>query len=133
VKDTEGEDSFSLLSVLTDPNKTKFSRKATIHHSITGEFAIREGDWKLIVSPSSGGWSAPKPNDTKALKGLPMMQLYNLKQDPGEKNNLYAPENEKAKNLLALLRLQISNGRSTPGDPQTNEVTGRWKQLEAIF
>ena len=133
VKDTEGEDSFSLLNVLTAANKTKFSRKTTIHHSITGEFAIREGDWKLIVSPSSGGWSTPRPNDMKTLKDLPIMQLYNLKLDPGEKNNLYISENKKAKKLLVLLRQQISNGRSTIGKPQTNEVTGHWKQLEIIF
>lgn len=133
VKNTEGEDSYSLLPALKDPGLTTPIREATVHHSITGEFAIRKGDWKLLVSPSSGGWSFPKPSDKKALAGLLPMQLYNIKNDPGEKNNLYASQQAIADQLLTLLRSYITKGRSVPGENQFNETTGRWKQLETIF
>ncbi|MEI9893203.1 MAG: hypothetical protein WDN28_04660 [Chthoniobacter sp.] len=36
-------------------------REAIVHHSINGSFAIRQGNWKLELCSSSGGWSAPRP------------------------------------------------------------------------
>lgn len=133
LQSNEGEDSFSLCPLLRKEGKSnKFLRNATIHHSITGEFAIRKGDWKLLVSPSSGGWSEPKPNSV-AAKELPPMQLYNLKTDPGERKNLYVNEPEKARELLMLLRKQIKDGRSTTGVPQQNETDGTWEQLDYVF
>ena len=68
--DNEGEDSYDLLPLLKQPNSEKTVREATVHHSIDGSFAIRKGDWKLIMCPSSGGWSFPKPNNKEALDSL---------------------------------------------------------------
>ena len=133
LQDHEGEDSYSLLKALKNPKLEKPIRKATIHHSITGEFAIRKGDWKLLVSPSSGGWSEPRPNNKAALKSLPPMQLYNLKNDLVEKNNLYNNEPDKVKELHEILKKQILDGRSTPGAKQDNDKGDNWEQLNVIF
>lgn len=133
ISDKEGEDSYSILPAIKNPDLKEAIRPATIHHSIIGEFAIRSGDWKLLVSPSSGGWSAPHPNNQEELEGLPPMQLYNLADDPAESNNLYSENPEKVSELLALLRKQIEDGRSTPGEPQRNEVSSYWKQLNYIY
>lgn len=114
VKPNEGVDSVSFLATLKDPTQTK--RDAIVSHSIDAAFAIRQGDWKLILCKGSGGWSAPKPG--KAAKDAPPMQLFNLADDLSEKTNLYAKHPEKVKELNALLEQYVANGRSTPGEKQ---------------
>ena len=68
LKDDEGEDSFSILPLLSEETKNQYKRDFTIHHSINGSFAIRKGDFKFIFCPGSGGWSFPRPLKKK-LKG----------------------------------------------------------------
>ncbi len=133
LKDNEGEDSVSLLPLFRNPDRKEALREATIHHSIDGQFAIRQGDWKLLASPSSGGWSAPRPQQKELLKKLPPMQLYHLGDDPQEKNNLIAQHPKKAQELLLLLLKQIEDGRSTPGAVQNNDATDNWKQKDKLY
>src|SRR4029450_4798647 len=54
--DNAAEDSVSILPVLLGTAQ-KPVRETLVHHSINGRFAIREGKWKLCLSPGSGGWS----------------------------------------------------------------------------
>jgi hypothetical protein len=61
------------------------------------------------------------------------MQLYNLKEDIGETNNLIAEYPEKAAELKAALKKIILDGRSTPGEPQKNDEMDGWKQIEPII
>lgn len=116
--DAAGEDSVSLLPVLLGKTK-KPVREATVHHSINGAFAIRQGEWKLELCPDSGGWSAPRPGRNDG-SGLPPIQLYNLTSDIGEKNNVQADHPEIVAKLTKLLEKYVAEGRSTPGKPQTN-------------
>lgn len=113
-----GEDSVSFLPALLG-QKVKL-REATVHHSINGSFAIRQGDWKLILCPGSGGWSSPKPNIAFKEK-LPLIQLYNLSSDPAESKNVFKENPAKVKELYALLKKYVEEGRSTPGKTQSNE------------
>ncbi|PCI34761.1 MAG: arylsulfatase [Flavobacteriaceae bacterium] len=131
--DNEGEDSFSLLPLFDQkPLKSSF-REATIHHSINGSFAVRKGHWKLILCADSGGWSFPRPGNKKAIDSLPKYQLYNLKMDPGEKENLWTPENDIANGLQSLLTKYIVEGRSTKGKLQKNDpIDSEWKQIGFI-
>lgn len=85
LKDNEAEDSYNLLPVLLKPSEPVAIREATVHHSINGSFAIRKGDWKLILAAGSGGWSFPTPG--KAEEGLPPLQLYNLKRSIRKKQS----------------------------------------------
>jgi hypothetical protein len=41
-------------------------------------------------------------------------QLYNLRIDPSEATNLFTQEPDKAKELFAALKADISRGRSRP-------------------
>ena len=128
------EDSFSFLPALL--GKTNHSiRPFTIHHSINGSFAIRRGNWKLSLCPGSGGWSAPRPNTAKKNTKLPLIQLYNLNEDPAEKNNLQAKHPKLVLELVNELAKAIKNGRSTPGVKQTNEGHPNTfdKRLLALF
>lgn len=130
LKDTEGEDSYNILPLLLNEKESNVIREATVHHSINGEFTIRKGDWKLLLSPSSGGWSFPKPGtDDEVIKTLPLVQLYNMKEDPAETNNVYAEHPEIVKDLKDLMVKYVKDGRSTPGAPQKNDGPEIWKQL----
>ncbi len=113
-----GEDSVSMMPLFRDPGAA--TRDNVVHHSLAGKFAIRDERWKLVLCPGSGGWSL---NDAKAAEdGLPLVQLYDMLADPGERNNLQAQEPERVKAMLALLKQQVADGRSTPGAPQKNDV-----------
>jgi arylsulfatase A-like enzyme len=106
----EAEDSYSLLSLLLD-EKNNYERPYTIHHSGTGVFAIRQGDWKLIMTGNSGGGLIP--SKAELINGVPVpLQLYNMKNDLQEANNLYLVYPEKVKELKNLL-LQAKNSNGT--------------------
>ena len=133
IKDDEAEDSFSMLPLIIEKNNIAI-REYTVHHSISGDFAIRKGDWKLIMCPGSGGWSYPRPRDIKRQNlDLPQMQLYNLKDDIGEANNLIAVYPNKVAELKAALKKVILDGRSTSGTIQKNEGMDNWSQIKTII
>ena len=113
-----GEDGFNLLPVFEGAPSS--GRDALVSHSISGFFAIRQGQWKLCLSAGSGGWSAPRENIAKQ-QGLPPMQLFHLGQDPSEQNNLLQQEPQKARSLLRLLQNYVDRGRSTPGPSLPND------------
>ena len=77
--------------------------------------ALRDGPWKFIPAPGSGGWS--KGGD----RSQPV-QLYNLDEDLGETKNLAAAMPGKVAEMEALLDKLIKEGRSTPGARQVNDV-----------
>lgn len=108
-----GEDSVSMMPNLRGQSGEPV-REATVHHSINGTFAIRQGKWKLITAPHSGGWSKPQPRDRKAWENLPDVQLYDLEADPAELNNLAKEQPEVVERLQALLGKYRSSGRSVP-------------------
>ncbi len=112
------EDSFSLMPLLK--GESSYSRPFTIHHSINGSFAIRQGDWKLCLCPDSGGWSNPKPDSPESAAAYPV-QLYNLKDDPAESKNLAESQADRVKGLAATLAKAIRDGRTTPGPAQSND------------
>jgi arylsulfatase A-like enzyme len=76
---------------------------------------VREGHWKYIAAPGSGGWG--KGGDQSQP-----VQLYNLADDLGETKNLAAAMPEKVAEMKALLEKLITDGRSTPGVRQKNDV-----------
>ncbi len=130
LESNEGEDSHSMIPLFTQ--NTGFERTATIHHSKTGIFAIRKGDWKLIISPNAGINAAGKPLPFK--NDLPENILFNLKTDIQEKNNVANEFPEKVKELKTLLIKQIKAGRSTPGKVQENDpISSPWIQASFAF
>ena len=126
--DNEAEDSYNILPLLTAPETGEKIREATVHHSIDGSFAIRQGKWKLLLSSYSGGWSEP----LKPQEGTPEYQLYDLEKDPEETCNVYEANPEIASRLRDLLVRYVEEGRSTPGLPQKNDGAYPWRQLPWI-
>lgn len=111
--DDTAEDSISFLPVLRGAELTA-QRENIVHHDIEGHFAMRSGPWKLILMPD---------RRAKGAKGKSAdFQLYNMQDDIAETKNLANEYPEKVQALLALLKQQIADGRSTPGELQQNDA-----------
>ena len=104
------EDSFSFVSCLDGRNAP--TRPFTIHHGIGGAFAIRKGDWKLILSTSGGGGWGGLPGQQQIRTPSKVVQLYNLADDIGQTHNLAAKHPDRVKAMQALLAKIRKDGRT---------------------
>ena len=84
-----GQDSVSFLPGLQGQS---FERGPIIHHSASGQFAIRDEQWKLIVNQSQ-----------RAKKPASKFELYDLDQDPGESENLANKHPDRVRQLNTKL------------------------------
>ena len=101
---SEAEDSFSFLPDLLGENPDGSIRKDIIHHSGAGLFSLRRGSWKLIVDSQGGGYHEGGP-----VEGSPG-QLYDLKSDLAETNNLWSEKQELVAEMELILNQYIMNG-----------------------
>jgi arylsulfatase A-like enzyme len=127
-----GVDSINMLPLLLDEKPGQPIRDAVVHHMGSGKFAIRKGEWVLILAPSgddNGKLGEPawfreqrgyRPHNSPG-------ELFNLKENRAEANNQYATHPEKVKELTELLARYVAEGRSTPGPAQANDVAINWK------
>ena len=110
VPDDAGQDSCNILPALLGEEIESPLREAIVHHSSTGVFSIRHGDWKLILgTQGSGGW--PPPRDGGPQPDTPG-QLYHIYDDPGEMNNVWETYPEIVERLTALLERFQQEGHS---------------------
>ena len=101
--DDAGEDSFSILPDLLGISKRPV-REATIHQAPNGDLAIRQGEWKLIFLKNN------------------KRELYNLRTDIGESNDVAESNDAVVGRLTALMSKYVADGRSTAGTPQKNDA-----------
>ena len=126
VPDGSCEDSVSFLAALKG-EPIESPRKGIIHHSISGHFAYRTDNWKLLLAKGSGGWTSPKEN--QVADDAPVAQLYDLESDIGEQSNRYLDQGKIAKQLLAYLEQDVNSGSSAnraSSKNDTNEIE-LWK------
>ena len=123
------EDSVSFLPQLRRGDRARAGREALVHHSNGGFFALRQGPWKLLFTPDSGGWSDPKPGSKEAAR-LPKLQLYHLGRDAAERTNRLADEPKVVRALTREMRRIWVDGRSTPGPVQPYANPGDWPQAD---
>jgi len=99
-----GPDSVSFLSVLEgrQPNDQPVRGPIVMRAGSSPAMVIRSGDWKLINQLGSGGFSQPKT--IIPAPGDPVGQLYNLRADLAETNNLYLKHPEIAARLEAEMQ-----------------------------
>jgi arylsulfatase A len=108
-----GEDSVSFHGALTGKTSDP-GRLPMIHHASNGRFAIREGNWKLVME-----------------HGRNIRELYDLTADPGEETNVIAQHDDIASRLTGRITAIVQSGRTTPGAQQAND-TDWWSDLAWI-
>ena len=97
----EATDSVSLLPLLSGEAVTRGA--PVVHHSGEGEFAIRDGRWKLVFHESR--------------------ELYDLEQDPVEQDNLAAANPEVVARLEAsLARIRAIEDGTLSGDATLRDL-----------
>jgi arylsulfatase A len=82
-----GQDSVSILAALRGETMDSAKRTAVIHHSGSGQFAIRSGPWKLIFDGQ-----------------LKPIELYNLDQDLREQDNRLSDQRDIVERLQQEFR-----------------------------
>jgi arylsulfatase A-like enzyme len=105
--DADAPDSFDMLGPLLGDKPA--GRDHLVEHA--GTLSLLQGDWKYI-EPSKG----PRrnvPTNTE-LGNDPQPQLYDLRHDLGEKNNVATEHPERVKEMAERLRQIRSAGRSRP-------------------
>lgn len=83
--------------------KDKIGREYIIEQA--GTLAIKKGDWKFI---KSGKGARFNPQVNIELGNDAEDQLYNLKTDPNEKNNVSTAQKEKLTELKSLLEQELN-------------------------
>jgi len=119
LKEEDARDSYDMLPVMLGiQDENKPVRPYLLTQSFRGQFQIRQGEWKYLDHKGSGGNDY---NDSLLIRyRLPENapdapgQLYNLADDPGERNNLYFVNQEKRVELQQLLQELKTSGRSAP-------------------
>jgi arylsulfatase A-like enzyme len=113
-----GEDSANILPALLGQPLSGPIREATVHHTASGRFAIRQGKWVLIDTPT--GDDNREPDWLKAERGYHPHhepgELFDLSNDLSERENLYAARPEVVKRLKTLLEKYKREGRSVPAE-----------------
>ena len=103
----EAEDSYSLLPLITAEGR--YERPYTIHHSASGRFAIRKGNWVLIENGSGNDNGKNSRADYYKALGYteegakPTGELFDLSKDPKQQTNVYAQHPQVVQELTALL------------------------------
>jgi len=139
--DDQGVDSVTAMPLLKGESGAYRELHAIIHHSSGGYFAIRRGDWKLLLHSGSGGNNygvrsgrrAEAYADTLEQRLLDTggRQLYNLRLDIGETQNLASERLEMVAELTALALEYVKNGRSTRG-PRQDYARENWPQIDWV-
>ncbi len=120
--DGAAEDSFSFLSVMLGKSKQPF-RPNVVSHSVNGEFAYREGPWKIV-------FKMPIGNRQKARGRAAVVELYNLDEDVAEARNLAAEHPEIVKELAVKLAAVVDSGRSRAGQRVSNDTRVRFDVIQ---
>ena len=104
------EDSFALQPALAGKRGVEAVRPHVVHHAGNGMFALREGRWKLIEGLGSGGFTQPV-KIAPPVEG-PKGQLFDLSQDPNEREDVYAKESAQVARLSGVLQGIRDAGRT---------------------
>jgi arylsulfatase A-like enzyme len=105
-----GEDSISLLPLLFEGARADAARRAIIHHSVFGMFALRQSRWKLIFGRGSGGNTEPRT--VEPAPGEPLGQLYDMVADLSETDNVWLDRPDIVDHLTALFEQYRRQGHS---------------------
>lgn len=117
------EDSVSFLPAARAAAPTDAARISLISHSNHGEFALRDGPWKLVFKMSERNLNASRGKPTVA-------QLYHLGEDIAEERDLAAARPKVVTKMTARLQELIDRGASRPGVRGRNDGPVRFDTIQ---
>jgi arylsulfatase A len=108
------EDSVNQLDFWRGKSTSK--RTALVHNTNPKNYALRSGNWLLVDAPSGGVSKVPAWYDEQFgyAKNPSKGELYDLKSDPAQKQNLYGANPETVAALQAELRRIRESGDNVP-------------------
>ena len=109
------EDSHDLLPLLR--GMTESVRTTHVHNTFENQYGIRDGDWLLI--DAKDGYRSGRNKEWEARHNYPAdddqaVELFNLKEDIGQRHNLAAEHPDKVAELQTLLKKIQDQGHSAP-------------------
>jgi len=117
----EAQDSHNLLPILKGENIESPVRKEMVHNTYENKWGLRQGDW-LYINSSSGEHS-PMPESFKKLRNYKDFKseglLFNMKNDPEQRINLFAEYPEIVKELNS----ELNKLRTLHNDPLLKKDT----------
>lgn len=113
--DDAAEDSHNLLPHLR--GETEEVRTTHIHNTYENQWAIRHGDWLLV--DAKDGYRSGRDKAWEAKREYPAdndkpVELFNLKTDLGQKNDVAGENPERVAELQQLLKTIRERGHSAP-------------------
>ena len=116
------EDSLSFLpALLGKPNDD--GRTTLVNHSNHGEFAYRDGPWKLVFKMSGR-------NLQQSRGKLTIAELYNLDSDIGETIDLSKKHPKIVQRMTEGLKKLIERGTSRAGRKISNDTIIRFDTIQ---
>ena len=107
-------DSHSILAALKGEKHQSPIREAIVHNTYEDTWGIRKGEW-LYINSHSGG-HREMPEFFKELRGYTDFHteglLFNMKEDPEQRVNLYEKHPDKITELEMLLKEYRESGHS---------------------
>jgi arylsulfatase A-like enzyme len=116
--DDAAEDSFSFLSAIHGKTAAEL-RPNLVSHSVDGEFAFRDGPWKIVFKAAGRNREESRGKPTKVM-------LYNLDDDIAEQHDVAERHPDVVQRLTARLQALVDRGRSRPGSPRRNDTHMRF-------
>jgi arylsulfatase A-like enzyme len=100
VTEDSGEDSYDVLPAFFGKRQENSDTRVRVFHSGGGYFAVQKGPWKLIEGTKGSGSGVKMLNEGPSVM---TGQLYNVMEDPSEKNDLWEKEPGVVNELGAIL------------------------------
>ena len=117
------EDSVSFLPALLGKDTTG-DRTTLVNHSNHGEFAYRDGPWKLVFKMSGRNLQQSRGKATIA-------ELYDLDNDIAEENDLSNKHPDITKRMTSGLRNLIERGTSRVTQESLNDTIVRFDTIQS--
>jgi arylsulfatase A-like enzyme len=117
----QAEDSFDVLRALTESKPGPPVRDQVILQASDATYALRMGDWKLVERANAPAFSSDRTKRAAAAAakrkaaGPRHDELFNLKQDPAETNDVYGANQSWAAAMKQVLVAARARGFTRPG------------------
>lgn len=113
--DDQAADSHDLVPLLK--GKVESVRTSHVHNTFKDEYAIRDGDWVLVNATKKSKHAGNRKWEQKhgyPEGGREVAELYNLREDIGQRHNVAGEHPERVEAMVKLLRKSIADGHTAP-------------------